>query len=119
MGKAPAASVGCISIQCVCILVLCTGVVFQQLQHAKNRPVGFLREGVFFVTIRTQDLSLANYNSLRADVLATGHIQNMAKSFFPITGSMAADASITWDGKDPASRPLIALNSCSHDFPFW
>ena len=99
------------------ILVLCTGVVFQQLQHAKNRPVGFLREGVFFVTIRTQDLSLANYNSLRADVLATGHIQNMAKSYFPITGSMAADASITWDGKDPASRPLIALNSCSHDFP--
>jgi len=99
------------------ILVLCTGVVFQQLQHAKNRPVGFLREGVFFVTIRTQDLSLTNYNSLRADVLATGHIQNMAKSYFPITGSMAADASITWDGKDPASRPLIALNSCSHDFP--
>jgi putative ABC transport system permease protein len=99
------------------ILVLCTGVVFQQIQHAKNRPVGFLREGVFFVTIRTQDLSLANYNSLRADVLATGHIQNMAKSFFPITGSMAADASLSWEGKDPASRPLIALNSCSHDFP--
>ncbi|MCW5911349.1 MAG: ABC transporter permease [Cyclobacteriaceae bacterium] len=99
------------------ILVLCTGVVFQQIQHAKNRPVGFLREGVFFVAIRTHDLSLANYNSLRTDVLATGYIQNMAKSFFPITGSMSADASLTWQGKDPAFRPLIALNSCSHDFP--
>jgi len=99
------------------ILVLCTGVVFQQIQHAKNRPVGFLREGVFFVPIRTQDLALANYNSVRADVLATGYFKNVAKSFFPITGSMSADASVTWQGKDPAFRPLIAMNSCSHDFP--
>lgn len=99
------------------ILVLCTGVVFQQIQHAKNRPVGFAREGVFFVTIRTQDLAEANYNSLRNEVLATGYFQNMAKSYFPITGSMASDASLTWQGKDPAYRPLIALNSCTHDFP--
>jgi putative ABC transport system permease protein len=30
---------------------------------------------------------------------------------------MSADASLTWEGKDPTSQPLIALNSCSHDFP--
>jgi ABC-type antimicrobial peptide transport system permease subunit len=41
----------------------------------------------------------------------------MAISDFPITGSMSADASLTWEGKDPAVRPLIAMNSCSHDFP--
>lgn len=99
------------------ILVLCTGVVFQQIQHAKNRPVGFAREGVFFVTIRTQDLAMTNYNSLRSDVLATGLFQNMAKSYFPITGSMSSDASLTWQGKDPAYRPLVAMNSCTHDFP--
>lgn len=99
------------------VLVLCTGVVFQQIQHAKSRPVGFVREGTFHVAVRTQDLARANYNSLRTDMLATGLIQNMAKSDFPITGAMSGNASLTWQGKDPAYRPLIALNSCSHDFP--
>ena len=41
----------------------------------------------------------------------------MALSDFPITGAMSADASLTWEGKDPALRPLVAMNSCSHDFP--
>ncbi|RAV99501.1 hypothetical protein DQQ10_18010 [Pseudochryseolinea flava] len=41
----------------------------------------------------------------------------MAISDAFITGTMAADASLTWEGKDPSSQPLIAMNSCSHDFP--
>jgi hypothetical protein len=41
----------------------------------------------------------------------------MAKSNFPVTGSMAADAAISWEGKDPNLHPLVAMNSCSHDFP--
>lgn len=42
----------------------------------------------------------------------------MAISDFPVTGTMSADASLTWEGKDPSSHPpLVAMNSCSHDFP--
>ncbi|WP_165824003.1 ABC transporter permease [Pseudochryseolinea flava] len=44
-------------------------------------------------------------------------VENMAISDAFITGTMAADASLTWEGKDPSSQPLIAMNSCSHDFP--
>jgi len=62
-------------------------------------------------------LARANYNSIRHDLLSTGAVENMAKSDFPITGASSANASLTWEGKDPAYRPLIALNSCSHDFP--
>ena len=98
-------------------LIIGTVVVFQQIQHAKDRPVGFDREGIFQIRVQTEDLSKANYNSLRNDLLSTGVVDNMAKSDFPITGSMWTDASLTWEGKDPASQPLIALNGCSHDFP--
>jgi putative ABC transport system permease protein len=98
-------------------LIIGTVVVFQQIQHAKDRPVGFDRDGIIQIKISTEDLSKANYNSLRHDLLATGMVDNMAKSYFPITGGMSADASLTWEGKDPASQPLVALNSCSHDFP--
>jgi len=99
------------------VLIIATVVVFQQIQHAKDRPVGFDREGILHIRVNTENLSKANYNSLRHDLLSTGVVDEMAKSDFPITGSMSADASLTWEGKDPASQPLIALNSCSHDFP--
>ncbi len=98
-------------------LIVVTIVVFQQIEHAKSRPVGFDRENILHISVRTQDLSKTNYNSLRHELLSTGAVDNMAKSDFPITGGASADASLTWDGKDPAFRPLIAMNSCSHDFP--
>ncbi len=99
------------------VLIITTVVVFQQIQHAKDRPVGFDREGILHIRVQTEDLSKVNYNSLRHDLLSTGAVVNVAKSDFPITGSMWTDASLTWEGKDPASQPLIALNGCSHDFP--
>jgi putative ABC transport system permease protein len=98
-------------------LIIGTIVVFQQIQHAKDRPVGFDREGIFHLDVRTEDLAKVDYNTLREELLSTGVVANMAKSDFPITGSMAADASLSWEGKDPANQPLVALNSCSHDFP--
>lgn len=98
-------------------LIIATIVVYQQIQHAKNRPLGFDREGIFYISVRTLDLGMTNYNTLREDMLATGLVENMAKSDFPITGSMAADASLSWEGKDPAYKPLFAMNSCTHDFP--
>jgi len=99
------------------VLMIGTAVVFQQIQHAKDRPVGFDRKGIIHVAVRTEVLAKADYNSLRTELMNTGAAANMAISDFPITGSMGANASITWEGKDPALKPLIAMNSCSHDFP--
>ncbi len=98
-------------------LIIATIIIFQQIQHAKDRSPGFDREGIIQLNIRTEDLANADYNSLRHELLATGVVENMAKSDFPITGSMAGDASLTWQGKDPAFKPLVAINKCSHDFP--
>jgi ABC-type antimicrobial peptide transport system permease subunit len=99
------------------VLIISTMVVFLQIQHAKDRPVGFDREGILHIAVRTEALARASYNSLRNELLSSGAVENMALSDFPITGAMSADASLTWEGKDPALRPLVAMNSCSHDFP--
>ncbi|HEY5747160.1 MAG TPA: ABC transporter permease [Chryseolinea sp.] len=99
------------------VLIISTMVVFLQIQHAKDRPVGFDREGILHLAVRTEALAKANYNSLRHELLSSGAVENMALSDFPVTGAASADASLTWEGKDPALRPLVAMNSCSHDFP--
>jgi len=99
------------------LLIIGTLVVFLEIQHAKNRPVGFDRAGIIQVQVLTKDLADTDYNSLRNELISSGAVQNMAKSDFSITGGMAADPSVTWEGKDPDLHPLIAMNGCSHDFP--
>jgi putative ABC transport system permease protein len=98
-------------------LAIGTVIVFQQIQYAKNRPVGFDREGIIYVPVQTQHLAKANYNSLRHDLLESKAVKNMAISDSPITGGMQANPALTWEGKDPSSQPVIGMNSCSHDFP--
>lgn len=100
------------------VLIVGAIIIFQQIEFAKDRPIGFDREGIIFIDIRTQDLAKANYNSMRNELLSTGVVENMAKSDYSITGDATGEASITWPGKDPSVEPpLIALNGCSHDFP--
>lgn len=99
------------------ILIIGTLAVYLQIKHGEKRPVGFDREGIFYVEVRTEGLAGADYNALRYELLSLGVVENMAISDHPVTGSMAADASLTWEGKDPAVHPLFAMNSCSHDFP--
>ncbi len=97
-------------------LIIGTWVVFQQVQHAKSRTIGFDLEGIIQVELKTDELANVNYNSLRHDLLSTGVVENMAISDSPMTGNMSADASLTWEGKDPNSQPIVAMNRCSHDF---
>ncbi|HEY0652714.1 MAG TPA: FtsX-like permease family protein [Chryseosolibacter sp.] len=99
------------------VLIIATLVVFRQIQHGKDRPVGFDREGIVHIRVHTEQLAKANYNSLRHDLLSTGVVDDMAKSDSPVTGNMWADGSLTWEGKDPSTQPLVAMNVCSHDFP--
>lgn len=98
-------------------IIVCTLTVFQQINYIRSRPVGFDLDNLIFIQMRTSELRKADYNLLRNDLLATGAIDNVATSDFPITGGMSGNASTTWPGKDPAQQPLIAINNVSHDFP--
>lgn len=98
-------------------LIIGTAIVFQQIQYAKDRPVGYDREGIIQIGIRTESLAKTDYNSLREEMLATGVVENMAESDHPVTGSMSGEVSLSWPGKDPSSQPIVAQNICSHDFP--
>lgn len=98
-------------------IIVCTLTVSQQIRFTKDRPVGFDLDNTIYIQMRTEELRRADQSLLRNDLLATGVIENVATSDFPITGGMTGNASITWPGKDPAQQPMVAINSVSHDFP--
>ncbi|HEV9037900.1 MAG TPA: ABC transporter permease, partial [Puia sp.] len=57
-------------------LIIGTLVVFQQIQYAKDRPIGYNRDGLLTIALSTPDL-YTHYNSIRTDLLRTGAVADV------------------------------------------
>ncbi len=79
-------------------LIIGTIIVFRQIQYAKDRPVGYRREGLISVPL-TSNL-FGHYEAVRNDLLQTGAVANMAESSQPAT-NFSNNNGIDWRGKDP------------------
>ena len=96
-------------------LIIGTIIVFKQIQYAKNRPVNYRNEGLITVMMSTPDL-YGHYDALRADLLATGVVDNMAESSCPTTGVWSNQIGFNWEGKDPNSLPSFGTIAVTEDF---
>jgi len=96
-------------------LIIGTIIVFRQIQFAKNRPVGYNRDGLITVDMNTPDL-YGKYEVIRNDLLATGVVENMAESSSPPTNIYSNNIGFNWEGKDPNSLPLFGTVGVTQDF---
>jgi len=83
------------------ILIVGTIIVFKQIQFAKNRPVGYSRDGLLAIEITNDDLH-KHFDAMRTDLLNTGTITEMAESSSSTTGINNNRGDVSWQGKDPA-----------------
>jgi ABC-type antimicrobial peptide transport system permease subunit len=96
-------------------LIIGTIIVFRQIQFAKNRPVGYTREGLITVSMNTPDL-YGHYDAIRSDVINTGAVENMAETSSPTTAVYSNQVGFNWEGKDPNSLPLFGTIGVTHEF---
>lgn len=96
-------------------LVIGTLIVLRQIQHAKNRPIGFDRSGLLSISINTPDLHKPD-QALREDLMQTGAILNMAKSSSPTSEVWSNDASFSWPGKDPNQLGDFGTIGITHEY---
>jgi len=96
-------------------LIIGTIIVYRQIQFAKNRPVGYSREGLITVMMNTPEL-FGRYNALRDALMNTGALDNMAESSSPSTGIWSNQIGFEWKGKDPNTTPLFGIVAATHDF---
>lgn len=82
------------------ILIIGTIVVFRQVQFTKNRPVGYSRDGLIQAYLQTPDIH-NHFSAVRADLLRSGAIAEMAESGSPVTDLWSDNSGLTWRGKDP------------------
>ncbi|HEY4063834.1 MAG TPA: ABC transporter permease [Puia sp.] len=83
------------------VLIIGTIVVFKQIQFARNRPVGYSRDGLIRIEETNDDLH-DQFSVLRADLLASGAIVEAAESSSPTTDLENGRSDLSWKGKNPA-----------------
>ncbi|HTJ13624.1 MAG TPA: FtsX-like permease family protein [Dinghuibacter sp.] len=96
-------------------LILGTLVVFQQIQYAKDRPVGYGRQGLLSVTLYDQN-AYRGFEALRNDLLQTGAATAVAESSSPATHIWNNYGDLDWTGKDPALSAMFGMIAVTHDF---
>ena len=98
------------------MLIIATIIVYRQIQHAKDRPVGYTREGLITVNMNTMDIIQAPYNALRNELLRTGVVWDMAMSSGQATEAPYKATDFNWTGKSPNTTPVMGLMGVTHDF---
>ncbi|GAB3734859.1 ABC transporter permease [Spirosoma lituiforme] len=96
-------------------LIIGTIIVFRQIQFAKNRPVGYNREGLISVPINVEEL-VKHYNALRTQLLETGAVAEIAQSSSPTTGVNVINNGYEWPGKAPNVQGNFGTIAISHDY---
>jgi putative ABC transport system permease protein len=96
------------------ILIIGTVVVYQQIQHAKDRVVGYDRESLVFTAENSEVHK--KFEAIRADLKQSNTIIEMAESGSPATEVWNSNGGLSWPGKDPNQSVNFPNNAVSHDF---
>ena len=96
-------------------LIIGTIIIYQQIQYAKNRPVGYDKNNLIYLEMTTPDLD-GKYDVLRSDLKATGMVEEMSKSSSPVTAIRSNTTGFNWEGKTPGSNPLFGTIGITHEF---
>lgn len=96
------------------MLIIGTVIVYQQIQHAKNRPIGYTRNGL--INLGMEPEIRDHYEAIRNELKNAGAIEEMAASNSPLTQVWNTNGGFEWEGKDPNLAVDFPNNTISYEF---
>src|SRR6202162_608688 len=84
------------------VLIICTIIVKQQIDYAKDRETGYDRNNLIYHFL-TGDID-KNYLLIKNDLLRSGVAVSVTKTSAPLTDSWSDGWGQEWEGKDPSDR---------------
>ncbi|WP_295128820.1 ABC transporter permease [uncultured Chitinophaga sp.] len=104
-------------VQFIVSVLLITGTitVYRQIQFAKNRPVGYNREGLISIQMTTPDI-YDHYLTIADELKRSGVALAVSQSQGPITDVWSGSSDFEWKGKDPATPSSVALVGATHGY---
>ena len=96
------------------ILIICTIIIYQQIQHVKNRDLGYNKQSLIYTNLNGH--MKQHFNAIKTDLLSTGVVQNtsLSNSYVLNMGSNTGD--FGWEGKDPQKQILITVEGVSPEY---
>ena len=84
------------------ILIICTSIVKQQIDHARNRESGYAKDNLVYHML-TGDLE-KNYPLVKNELLSSGIAKSVTKTSSPLTQGWSDSWDYKWAGKDPTDK---------------
>ncbi len=95
-------------------LIISTIVVYRQLQYAKDRPVGYNREGLITIEMKSDDYK-GKYDLLRTEFLNTGVVTAFSESMGKVTEVVSGNDGFEWRNKPVAKDKSFATLAVTHE----
>lgn len=96
------------------VLIICTIIVYQQIQHVKSRSLGFNRNNL--IEMDLQGNMAKNFDIIKQDLINTGLIENVALADHPTLYDGNNTSGFTWDGKPVGSKVLVSTRGVSPEY---
>ena len=96
------------------MLIIGTIIVYQQIQHAKDRPIGYTRHGLINMGMEKEIRD--HYEAIRDELKKSGAIEEMGASNSPLTQVWNTNGGFDWEGKDPNIAVDFPNNRVSYEF---
>ncbi|MDP9047291.1 MAG: ABC transporter permease [Bacteroidota bacterium] len=96
------------------ILIIGTVIIYQQIQHVKNRQLGYNKNNLVYIIL--QGKQAGHFASIYNDLKQSGMVENAALSDNPVLQIGNNTDNYSWDGKDASKNPLISWQNVSPQF---
>ena len=96
------------------ILIIGTIIVYNQIQHIKNRDLGYNKDNVIQTGLRG-DMQ-KNFAVIKNQLLSSGYVENVAMSNLNQLYMGSSTGNFEWEGKDPSKKVLVTQDFISPEY---
>jgi putative ABC transport system permease protein len=96
------------------ILIICTVIIYQQVQHIKNRDIGYTMDKLIYMDL--QGNMKKNFDVLKDLLIATGYVENAATGLHDALHVYSTGNDMKWQGKDPNLQVPVHSNQVSPEY---
>ena len=96
------------------LLISATVIIYQQIQHIKNRDIGYNPDNLIMVPA-SQDTQ-NTFSSIKDELMKTGLVSAVNRSFSPVTDVWWKAPAPDWDGKPAGAELIVASMATDIDY---
>lgn len=96
------------------VLIISTLIVFKQIQHVKDRQLGYNKDNLIFLDLNGS--MNEHLDVIRQELISTGQVVNAATCSQNLLNEGSNTGGVEWEGKDPTKEILITVENGSPGF---